>query len=490
MGKAVPNGQGGPQKYRKNKFNASGNWEGKKKAKNERGEGKDKEVHGGSFTLEEVKDSDDWKRRILYEEGQCAKRKYALCLGYLGTDFFGSQINPGFRSVEKEVERALLLAGGISEMNFGDLSKISFSRMARTDKGVHAVSQVLSMKLKFPLDKQEAFVDALNSFLPSDVRAHGLRRVTNSFHAKNFCSGRMYEYLLPTLLLASPAEFCEWPGAAEFSEKWGTAPNGTSSSSSNNGSSCVGSGRDFESVIRDALSSEDMAARLDGCRSMAATYSGWRVSKDVLARFRAALVRYVGTKRYHNFTRGIDGSQGAAERFITSFTCSDPHVDADGLEWTCLTVHGQSFVLNQIRKMVGLAVEVGRGRASLEDMDVCFHKDRLADVPRMPGLGLFLSNASFELYNIKVRQQNANMAKSIAKKSEKGDAAEGTESEEKAEFNLDTDATLSERITAYREGSVWPHVAATERASGHFMLYHAFSRPLQFMEKREHTPKS
>ena len=42
---------------------------------------------------------------------------------------------------EKELEKALLLAGGISEENFGNIQKVSWSRTARTDKGVHAIAQ-------------------------------------------------------------------------------------------------------------------------------------------------------------------------------------------------------------------------------------------------------------------------------------------------------------------------------------------------------------
>ena len=52
----------------------------------------------------------------------------------------------------------------------------------------------------------------------------------------------------------------------------------------------------------------------------------------------------------------------AAKRYILDFTCSDPFL-MEGVEMVALRVHGQSFMLNQIRKMVGAAVEIVRSGA-------------------------------------------------------------------------------------------------------------------------------
>jgi tRNA pseudouridine(38-40) synthase len=50
-------------------------------------------------------------------------------------------------------------------------------------------------------------------------------------------------------------------------------------------------------------------------------------------------------------------------RYITSFTCGEPFVDAvTDSEWVLLSIDGQSFLLNQIRKMIGLACEVVTGK--------------------------------------------------------------------------------------------------------------------------------
>ena len=57
------------------------------------------------------------------------------------------------------------------------------------------------MKLFLPLHKREQFVSVVNSFLPADIRVHGLTKVSKGFNAKLFCSKRRYHYLLPTYML-------------------------------------------------------------------------------------------------------------------------------------------------------------------------------------------------------------------------------------------------------------------------------------------------
>ena len=62
-----------------------------------------------------------------------------MIVGYNGSDFCGSQKNPGVRTVEEELEQALFKMNCISKFNFGDLKKIAWNRATRTDKSVHAL---------------------------------------------------------------------------------------------------------------------------------------------------------------------------------------------------------------------------------------------------------------------------------------------------------------------------------------------------------------
>ena len=70
----------------------------------------------------------------------------------------------------------------------------------------------------------------------------------------------------------------------------------------------------------------------------------------------------------------------------------------DGLEFAVLTVKGQSFMLHQIRKMVGMAVCVVRGHAGVDVLDRAWREERV-HLPRAPGLGLMLEEVHYENYN-------------------------------------------------------------------------------------------
>lgn len=72
-----------------------------------------------------------------------------MICGYNGTQFSGSQKNPGVRTVEGCIEDVLHELKLISPYNYGDLGKIAFSRATRTDKKVHALWNVFSCKIQY-----------------------------------------------------------------------------------------------------------------------------------------------------------------------------------------------------------------------------------------------------------------------------------------------------------------------------------------------------
>jgi tRNA pseudouridine38-40 synthase len=71
-----------------------------------------------------------------------------------------------------------------------------------------------------------------------------------------------------------------------------------------------------------------------------------------------------------------------------NFEMGEPFI-TKGLEFSVLKVKGQSFMMHQIRKMVGLIIAVARGLASLDTVHRAWKTDRL-DIPVAPGLGLVL----------------------------------------------------------------------------------------------------
>ena len=87
----------------------------------------------------------------------------------------------------------------------------------------------------------------------------------------------------------------------------------------------------------------------------------------------------------------------SSQRYITHFECSEPFVK-DDMEFAIIKIKGQSFMLHQIRKMIGMTIAVVRGHASLEVIHQSWDALRI-DIPRAPGLGLMLDEIHFERYN-------------------------------------------------------------------------------------------
>jgi tRNA pseudouridine38-40 synthase len=61
---------------------------------------------------------------------------------------------------------ACIKAGSISEDNSVDYKKVGWSRCSRTDKRVHALVNIISLKMIL----QENDLEVLNSYLPSDIQ--------------------------------------------------------------------------------------------------------------------------------------------------------------------------------------------------------------------------------------------------------------------------------------------------------------------------------
>ena len=69
--------------------------------------------------------------------------------------------------MEEELENALFQERFISPCNYGDLKKVNWMRASRTDKGVSAIMNVISVKLhKYPNMDENGIKEKLNKVLP------------------------------------------------------------------------------------------------------------------------------------------------------------------------------------------------------------------------------------------------------------------------------------------------------------------------------------
>lgn len=106
---------------------------------------------------------------------------------------------------------------------------------------------------------------------------------------------------------------------------------------------------------------------------------------------------YIGHKNFHNFTSRKPFADPSSIRQIQSFECSAPYMVKD-VEFATILVKGQSFMMHQIRKMIGLVLVVVRGLADEEIIARAFKEPRV-DVPMAPGLGLVLDQVHYDHYN-------------------------------------------------------------------------------------------
>src|SRR5262245_58283309 len=101
-------------------------------------------------------------------------RNIRLTLSYDGTDFHGWQVQPGLRTVQETLEKALADLTGEE--------RVRVNASGRTDTGVHAVGQVVNFHSETRLEA-EVIVRALNARLPADVVVREGAEVPENFDA-------------------------------------------------------------------------------------------------------------------------------------------------------------------------------------------------------------------------------------------------------------------------------------------------------------------
>jgi len=123
-------------------------------------------------------------------------RNIKLTLEYDGTNFLGFQRQKRGRTVQAELEKALQRV--LQE-------KVKLIPAGRTDSGVHARGQVISVKTSSRLPVTR-FVPALNRVLPKDIAIKRAARVSDDFHARYWAQRKIYRYHILTGAYHSPIE--------------------------------------------------------------------------------------------------------------------------------------------------------------------------------------------------------------------------------------------------------------------------------------------
>ncbi|HEV2954047.1 MAG TPA: tRNA pseudouridine(38-40) synthase TruA, partial [Candidatus Dormibacteraeota bacterium] len=107
-----------------------------------------------------------------------------VVLEYDGSEFSGWQSQRDRRTVEAELQRALLLVTGTSPV---------ITAAGRTDAGAHARGQVVNFRLE-RIQEPRRLLAALNAVLPQDIAAVSAEAVGDDFHARYSARLRRYRY--------------------------------------------------------------------------------------------------------------------------------------------------------------------------------------------------------------------------------------------------------------------------------------------------------
>jgi tRNA pseudouridine38-40 synthase len=112
--------------------------------------------------------------------------RIALGLEYDGSPFCGWQWQPGRRSVQSELEKALAKVANCH---------VSVHCAGRTDAGVHAWEQVAHFDVTVKRDVH-AWSLGGNSHLPDAIRILWAKQIKENFHARYSAIARLYRYVI------------------------------------------------------------------------------------------------------------------------------------------------------------------------------------------------------------------------------------------------------------------------------------------------------
>ncbi len=112
--------------------------------------------------------------------------KIALGVEYQGTHYCGWQRQKHCNSVQAELEQALSQIAN---------HPVELHCAGRTDTGVHAIGQVVHFETQVERPNK-AWVQGVNTKLPSDVRVSWAQQMDENFHARFSAFARQYRYVI------------------------------------------------------------------------------------------------------------------------------------------------------------------------------------------------------------------------------------------------------------------------------------------------------
>lgn len=148
--------------------------------------------------------------------------RIALVVEYDGTNYKGFQVQANGRTVQGELEKAVHKLLG---------RQVRVKGASRTDSGVHAEGQVVAFYANAGY-VEDVYRNALNHYLPEDIRVKAAYRARPDFDPRRDATGRIYEYRIlntaaPSALRRCFAHWVREPLDVERMRKAATALVGT-----------------------------------------------------------------------------------------------------------------------------------------------------------------------------------------------------------------------------------------------------------------------
>ncbi|MDD6448326.1 MAG: tRNA pseudouridine synthase A [Lachnospiraceae bacterium] len=276
-------------------------------------------------------------------------------VAYDGTDFAGWQKQPGQRTVEGELLKAL------ADLFSREIDLIGGSR---TDAGVHSYGNpaVFDIETRMPVER---IAPALNVRLPEDVRVLSSSAVAEDFHPHKIKSRKTYEYRIRVARTLLPTD------------------------------------RYYFHTVHVALDLTAMQKAADLLVGKHDFTSFSSVHAQVTSRVRTIYELQVTGE-------GHDSLEPERYRRVENFGGSEHLQQADPSDQRTdhpeltemdvrIRVTGDGFLYNMVRIIAGTLIEVGRGAMSpLSIKEILEAKDRSLAGPTAPAKGLFLIGTEFE----------------------------------------------------------------------------------------------
>ncbi|KAM0679695.1 tRNA pseudouridine synthase 1 [Glugoides intestinalis] len=299
------------------------------------------------------------------------KRKIGMIIGYNGEGYHGLQFNGDMRTIEKDVIDILLKNNCVTELNSKDPQKMDLKSCSRTDKGVHASFNMINVKINQE-PTVELFEVLKRDFEKAGLQLYKILKLPKRFIGYKAARSRIYKYIVPTYFLKESNFEGEWKELQMKDKEKG------------------------EEIHSECIEDKTKMARTYTPEDMNPLY-GYKA--DSLEIFTDMMKSYLGTKNYHNFT--VKSIEGDVKRHMKDIGVSEPFYK-DEIEYVEVKIHGQSFLLHQIRKMISFSVL--NSRYSRKNYKNNFEKALSVEevhIPKCPSQYLFLHHVFFEDFNAK-----------------------------------------------------------------------------------------